>query len=103
LTVHTLELAVTAERAFAAFAAIAEWWDSQLSIAPRAHHRSGDEEWGEVTRWDPPRALAYTLQGGTVEVVFVSTGDRTIVRVELAGSSDDWSKQLARFVAHAQR
>ena len=121
MTVQTLELATTAERAFAAFAAIGAWWDPldtrdpktlrSITIEPRvggrviAHHSDGDDDWGEVTRWDPPRALAYTNLATTIEVVFVSTGDRTIARVEHAGRTlvRDWSKLLARFVAHAQR
>ncbi|MEO8841694.1 MAG: hypothetical protein ABI591_23955 [Kofleriaceae bacterium] len=107
MTVHTLELSTTAERAFAAFAAIGAWWDpadttlQSITIPPRvggrviAHHRDRDDDWGEVTRWDPPRALAY----GTIEIVFVSTGDRTIVRLEHAGRELDWPKRLARFAA----
>ena len=116
--VQTLELATTAHHAFDAYAAIGAWWDPQytrdaktlrsVTIEPRvggrvvAHHSDGDDDWGEVTRWDPPRALAYTNRANTVEAVFVSTGDRTIVRFE-HGESRDWSKLLARFAAHAER
>jgi hypothetical protein len=120
--VHTLELATTAHHAFDAYVAIGTWWDPQytrdpktlrsITIEPRvggrvvAHHSDGDDDWGEVTRWDPPRALAYTTNlASTIEVVFVSTGDRTIVRFEHAGRTlvRDWSKLLARFAANAQR
>jgi uncharacterized protein YndB with AHSA1/START domain len=119
--IQTLELATTAHRAFDAYAAIGAWWDPQytrdpntlrsITIEPRvggrviAHHSDGDDDWGEVTRWDPPRALAYTTKhASTIEVVFVSTGDRTIVRFEHGGRTRvDWSKLLARFAAHAQR
>ncbi|HEX7699453.1 MAG TPA: SRPBCC domain-containing protein [Kofleriaceae bacterium] len=134
--VQTLELATTAHHAFDAYAAIGTWWDPQytrdaktlrsVTIEPRvggrvvAHHADGDDDWGEVTRWDPPRALAYTTnlaQDGaapsTIELTFVSTGDRTIVRFEHGGWTAanahvsekfrDWSKLLARFAAHAQR
>lgn len=106
MTVHTLELATTAERAFAAFAATGEWWDPRVTIARHvggrvvAHHREGDEDWGEVTRWDPPRAIAF----GTIEVVFVSTGDRTIMRFDDGGMPGrDWTELLARFAAHVRR
>jgi hypothetical protein len=119
VTVHTLELATTAERAFAAFAAIDAWWDPSythdpatlrsITIEPRvggrviAHHSDGDDDWGEVTRWDPPRALAYNHLASTIEAVFVSTGDRTIVRFEQSGPTRlDWSRLLARFAAHAR-
>lgn len=107
MTIHTLELATTAERAFAAFAAIGAWWhttSSSITIKPRVDGRvvayGRDDEWGEVTRWDPPRALAF----GAIEVVFVSTGDRTIVRFDDGGLPDlNWPARLARFAAYARR
>jgi len=134
--VVTLELATTAERAYAAYVAIGSWWDPlytrnpntlrAITIDPRvhgrvvAHHSDGDDDWGEVTRWDPPRALAYTTNlaqdgaaASTIEVTFVSTGDRTIVRFEHGGWTaanshvrhkfHEWPRLLARFAAHAQR
>jgi uncharacterized protein YndB with AHSA1/START domain/uncharacterized protein YciI len=48
--------------------------------------------WGEVTKWEPGRALAFTWHPGqesenssAVEVTFVAQGGRTLVRLEHGG------------------
>jgi Activator of Hsp90 ATPase homolog 1-like protein len=50
--------------------------------------------WGSVTRWDPPRAVAFTWHPGEraesathVEVTFTAEGDGTLVRLAHGGWS----------------
>jgi len=107
------EIACPADHAFAVWTErIATWW-------PRGHTTSGDPtavvvlerrvggrifertadgtevDWGEVTRWEPPRRLGYLWHIGRdrraatdVELTFVDLGDGT-TRLEIVHGGGD--------------
>ncbi len=76
---HERTLSCSVEHAFATYAnRIGAWWDprytanaetvERVTIEPRvggrvyAMHRDlGEDDWGEVTVWDPPHRLAHTF------------------------------------------
>ena len=76
---HDYVLRCSVERAFATYTSrIDEWWDARytanaetlerVTIEPRvggrvyATHRDlGEDQWGEVTVWDPPHRLVHTF------------------------------------------
>ena len=107
----TFDLRCAAEHAFAVWTTrTSMWWpadhtvsgepDVDVVIEPTVGGRifertpSGREsDWGEVTEWDPPRALGYRWHIGRgpeeatdVRIVFVDRGDGTSgVEIEHAG------------------
>lgn len=103
----SFQVGCPAEHAFAVWTTkISLWWPSDHTVSgqaeadivlePRVGGRifertaSGTEyEWGEVTRWEPPRRLGYLWHlnrdrsdATEVDITFVDTGDAT-TRVEI--------------------
>jgi hypothetical protein len=131
---HEYDLTCAPELAFETYTArIGEWWDPRYTanaetleaivIEPRVggrvyavHSDSGQDDWGEVTRWEPGRRLAHTFtlaQDPTfpseVSVEFVGTRNGCTMRFAHGGWNDanaaarakfgDWGVILERFVA----
>ena len=97
------------ERAFTLFTAhIGAWWPIAINSVydgtvvfegDELVERSGDRVavWAEVTRWDPPSALALSWHPGRnasdatdVRIAFIRDGDGTLVRLTHSG----WERLL---------
>ena len=125
----------SAEEAFGTYTGrIGEWWDPRYSanadtletvvIQPLVggrvfarHSDLGDDEWGEVTAWDPGRRVVHTFtlaqdptHPSEVEVEFAPEGgDTCTMRLTHGGWTDantaarskfgDWPVILERYVA----
>jgi hypothetical protein len=131
---HEYHLRCSAEHAFATYTErIDEWWDPRytanaetleaVTIEPRVggrvyatHRDSGEDEWGEVTVWEPGQRLVHTFtlaqdprHASEVAVEFVSSGDGCTVRFGHGGWTEanaavrkkfsDWPIMLDRFAA----
>jgi hypothetical protein len=105
----SLEVACSTEHAFSVWTtAIGTWWPAdhtvsgrpqtvvlQSGVGGRIFERTADgveHEWGEVTVWDPPSALAYLWHIGRdrtaateVWVQFLDQGDSTRIEIEHRG------------------
>lgn len=138
--VKTVTVAARPDRAFAVFVDdVGAWWplggfsvggdSSSVAFARDAEGRAtrlvetltdgGTTDWGAVTRWEPPHAVAFTWHPGEradaathVEVTFTPDGDGTLVRLvhggwaarsdgAAASESYDtgWERVLAPFAA----
>jgi hypothetical protein len=129
-------LQCSAEHAFATYAGrIGEWWDPRytanaetlqaVTIEPRVggrvyatHSDTGEDDWGEVTVWEPGARLVHTFtlaqdreHPSEVAVEFVPTDGGCTVRFAHGGWTEanaavrmkfsDWPVMLGRFVALA--
>ncbi len=106
--VHELSLPVSPDRAFAAFVTIGRWWDPRYTrdpdtlidivIEPRvggrvlALHRDGEDEWGRIGSYDPPRGLAFTwtlaqrgAPASAIAVRFTAAPGGSMLRFEHGG------------------
>jgi uncharacterized protein YndB with AHSA1/START domain len=130
-------LRCTADRAFAVYTGrIGEWWDARytanaktlqsVTIEPRVggrvyatHSDIGEDDWGEVTVWEPGHRLVHTFTlaqdpkyPSEVAVEFVpAEGDSCLLRFAHGGWTEanaavrskfgDWRVLLDRFAALA--
>jgi Activator of Hsp90 ATPase homolog 1-like protein len=134
--VHEYRLPCSPEEAFATYTErIGDWWDPRytanaetlesVTIEPRVggrvtarHTDTGEDDWGEVTVWEPGRRVVHTFtlaqdaqHPSEVAVEFVPDGDGCIVRFAHGGWTEanassrpkftDWSVMLDRFAALA--
>jgi hypothetical protein len=134
---HEYELACSTERAFEVYTGrIGEWWDPRytanaetlesVTIEPRVggrvyatHADVGEDDWGEVTVWEPGRRLVHTFtlaqdpahpsevavefvprEGGGCVVRFAH-GGWTEANVAVREKFGDWRVMLDRFAALA--
>jgi hypothetical protein len=135
---HEYALRCSAEDAFATYTGrIAEWWHPRytanadtletVTIEPRVggrvhatHSDIGDDDWGEVTIWEPGRRLVHTFtlaqdaaHPSEVAVDFVAGEDDAACTVRFShsgwteanaavrGKFSDWPVMLDRFAALA--
>ena len=134
---HEYALRCSVEHAFETYPArIGEWWDPRYTanaetleavvIEPRVggrvyatHSDIGEDDWGEVTVWQPGARLVHTFtlaqdpaHPSEVAVEFVAAGDGCTMRFAHGGWTEanaavrpkfgDWSVILERFVALCQ-
>ena len=131
-----LELPVDPTRAFAAFVDLGAWWDPRYTrdaatyrggtIEPAvggrvlARYRDGDDVWGHVSVWEPPRELAcsFTLAmppdvppselrvgfapAGAGCTVTFAHGGWTAANAAQRSRFREWPLLLDRFAAHAR-
>ena len=118
----SFEIACPSDHAFAVWTTrMGSWWPKGHStsgdprtavmleprLGGRIYERTSDGrriEWGEITRWDPPRSLAYRwhigrerAQATLVELSFVDKGDGT-TRLDVVHSG--WEQLGADAVAY---
>jgi hypothetical protein len=134
---HEYALRCSAEDAFATYTGrIGEWWDPRytanadtleaVTIEPRVggrvyatHSDIGDDDWGEVTVWEPGRRLVHTftlaqdaahpsevavdfVPGGETEsgcTVRFAHGGWTQVNAAVRSKFSDWRVMLDRFAS----
>jgi hypothetical protein len=136
--VHEYHVDCSPEQAFATYTGrIGEWWDPRytanaetletVTIEPRVggrvfavHSDTGEDDWGEVTVWEPGRRLVHTFtlaqdpqrpsevavefmagEGGTGSTVRFAHGGWTPANVEVRKKFSDWPVMLDRFAALA--
>ncbi|WP_454042130.1 SRPBCC domain-containing protein [Cellulosimicrobium sp. Marseille-Q8652] len=140
--VKTVTVPARPDRAFAVFVdEVGAWWplagfsvggasssvaferdpDGRATRLVETLADGGSTDWGTVTRWDPPHALAFTWHPGEradaatrVEVTFASDGDATVVVLTHSGwearadgaaarthYATGWELVLQPFVEHA--
>jgi hypothetical protein len=136
--VHEYRLRCSAEDAFAIYTRrIGEWWDARytanaetletVTIEPRVggrvfavHRDIGDDDWGEVTVWEPGRRLVHTFtlaqdpqhpsevavefaadEGGRGCTVRFAHGGWTQANADVRKKFSDWPVMLDRFAALA--
>ncbi len=135
---HEYDLRCSPAHAFDVYVnCIGEWWHpgytanpqslEAVTIEPRVggrvyatHRDDGEDTWGRVTVWEPPRRLVYTstlAQGqddpSEITVRFTPSGDGCKVRFEHGGWNEgnapyrgkfsDWPVILDRFAALANK
>jgi uncharacterized protein YndB with AHSA1/START domain len=135
---HEYPLRCSAEHAFAAYTGrIGEWWDPRytanaetlmgVTIEPRVggrvyakHSDLGEDDWGEVTVWEPGRRLVHTFtlahdpqhpsevsvefapSDGTVCTLRFGHGGWREANVAVRKKFEDWPVMLDRFAALAE-
>jgi uncharacterized protein YndB with AHSA1/START domain len=105
-----LDVSCPVEHAFAVWTArIDSWWPADHTVSGRSNAvivlepRSGgrifertldgvEHDWGEITRWEPPRRLGYRwhlmrdpAEATQVEISFVAAGTSTRIEIEHTG------------------
>lgn len=133
---YEYSLRCSCEHAFVAYVGrIGEWWDPRytanaqtlqaVTIEPRvggrvfaSHSDMGEDDWGEVTAWEPGRRLVHTFtlaqdpeHPSEVAVEFEPTDEGCTVRFAHGGWTEanvavrekfsDWPVMLERFAASA--